>query len=304
MEKLLMKKKLLCVDIGGTRIKFSVLPSHAKISDTKISKLYHLRTLGWLNDSFSELFSKDHWSSVISKTKNDEYSSIALCINGPVKDGRYFQRDDLVSQGVPKDLKAKIERVSHLPIEIVKDADAWAVGIDRYMDMSKMNVEYPVLVLAFGTGAGASLIKKKKEVMSIEISKTPCKFKNLSASSGNIVNESWKVHNRIGSHFFDWISNEKKQWSYKSIRNEYTKRVIGFIRDLQKILISENHHFKTVILCGGNSEYVSTRQCKNENISENIISFWEKNIDINPDFIPLLGLSHLDEETVIIKSPW
>jgi ROK family len=296
-------KSILCVDVGGTRIKYAVLPQKSKLENISSSKLFNLRTLGWLNDSFSNLFSKHHWASVISKNSISNYTDIAVSVPGPISEGKYFKRNDLIDRGMPKNLKESIQKSSDMPVTLIKDADAWAIGVAKYLKLKKSDVNFPILVLAFGTGVGASIIKSPSEFYSIEISKAPCKFIHLSNKSGNSVDQSWKVHNRIGNHFFEWVSKDRPNWSYDKIRSEFTKRVSAFILDMRNILPGDLNKFETVVLGGGNSEYVSVTEVKNDS-GKNVITFWNRHLEINPDFIPLLGLSHIQSNINIHKSPW
>jgi hypothetical protein len=295
---------ILCVDIGGTRIKYTELPPNSKLDDIKNVRPYTLRSLGWLNGNFPQLFSKDHWAGIFSNKNNFKAKEIAVCVPGPVSNGKYFMRHDLIGRGMPKNLKETIERFSNLHVTgLIKDADAWAIGVEKYLKATHTEVDYPILSLTFGTGVGVSIIKSPSEYHSIEISSAPCEFHHLSDKSGSNVEVSWKVHHRIGAQFFDWVAGERTEWSYDHIRKEFSKRINAFILDLVKLLPKELRGFKTIILTGGNSEYVSVRSLK-ESSGKKVITFWSRKLDVNPDVIPLLGLSHFNSNITINKSPW
>lgn len=298
-----MGKLILCVDIGGTRIKYSVLPQKPNLKDIGSAKLFDLRTLGWLNKSFSNLFSNNHWASITSNKNISNYTDLAVCVPGPISEGKYFERNDLIDCGIPKNLKVSIQNSLNIPVTLIKDADAWAIGVEKYFKLTKKDINFPAIVLVFGTGIGVSIIKSSNEIYSIEISKAPCEFNHLSYKASHPIDQSWTVHNIIGNRYFEWISQDNQNWSYDKIRVEFTSRINAFILDLKKILPNNINEFETIVLGGGNSEYVSVKKLENDT-GKNVITLCKKHLPINPDFIPLLGLSQVQRNIMIQKSSW
>ncbi len=290
----------LCVDIGGTRIKYAVLTNNADLIKLK---LYHKRTLGWLNQSFSDLFSKNHWAGILKEIEFDSFNEIAVCVPGPIPDGSNFERYDLIKRGMPQDLKTFIEKTSGKPAILIKDADAWALGIENFMSLSNENLVYPILTIVMGTGVGISYIKDPGKINSLEIVNAPPRLSNLSNAAGKNINESWHVHRILGDYFFHWVSENRNWWSYDKIRHEYTHRAIAFIKDLQTILPENLKTFNTIIAGGGNSEFLSVRTLQ-EKLNKKVIVFSSQAISVNPDIIPLLGLNRYNTDFHINRSPW
>lgn len=82
--------KALCVDIGGTRIKASVLPERLPHAALKKQHLYLAETLGWLNQSLPELLSTDNPLSLVNQSVlADDYDDIGICVPGPVKNSGF-----------------------------------------------------------------------------------------------------------------------------------------------------------------------------------------------------------------------
>jgi len=282
-------KKVLCVDIGGTRIKTSVLPKSLCFEMLKSRPVFVMRTLGWLNRSLPELLSPENWASIVNqKGIEDDFTEIAICVPGPVRNGE-FLRNDLE---VPKDLGHQFSRFTDKGITLVKDADAWMIGATAYSDLANEEIPYPALGLTFGTGVGLSAARDSRRFVSLEISGWAKQFHALETASGHPIEESWQVHRIVGNPFLEWVASEKRHWSYLRIRDEFSKRVAALINDIVPGLRLRIGKIKTVVIGGGNSEFVSLRMLRGETRCK-IKSFWSRRISISPDLVPLIGLHKL-----------
>lgn len=299
----MIKNKVLCVDIGGTRIKYALLNTKSKLKDIKNSEIYNTRTLGWLNNTLPELFSTNHWANILSKFKHSTFSEIAVCFPSPIRKGKYFGRNDLIKLGVPEQLSDAIKDSSGKKTKLINDADAWGIGIDKYFINKNYKFEYPILTITLGTGVGVSLMESPNKIYSIELSAASTKFRNLSKSCGKNVNSGGKVHEILGKEFFNWIEKEQMKFSYNIIRDEFSKRVSALILDLKDKMSYELNHIGVIAIGGGRAEYASSSQIEKV-IHQKPYSLIDRIINVNPDFIPLLGLSNLQKETNIVDYNW
>lgn len=280
---------MLCIDIGASRIKAAVLPKELAADELTEVPMITMRTLGWLNQSMPEIISVENWASIVNqKVLSDQYSEIAICVPGPVRDGE-FDRPDL---DVPKNLLRKFKSFTDKPVRLVKDADAWTAGAVAYSRLRGDSLELPAIALAFGTGVGFSVACDSDRIMSVEISQWPWGFFSLEQASGHAVNESWIVHNILGNGFFEWVARNKRHWTYERIRSEFSQRVAALIADTAPHISDHVGRVKTVIIGGGNSEFVSLRSLQ-EQCNLKVKSFWCRRISVNPDIIPLIGLHRL-----------
>ncbi|MHC4129269.1 MAG: hypothetical protein ACYS15_18885 [Planctomycetota bacterium] len=302
--------KILCVDIGGTRIKAAVLPPEASHRDAQGAQLVMVPTLGWLNDSLPRLLTPENVSAILQRGPVEpEYDAIRVAVPGPVTEGRYFERQDLWAQGVPRHLKGAFEKHSDpLSVWLLNDADAWAVGIVRSPELFQTPLEYPSLALTLGTGVGISVASSPSEIVSLEVAASPSiTWDRLTATAGPTIHDSCQVHQILGREFFEWVAGQKKRWSAERIRQEFTKRVIAFVLDARDSLyegLGEDFGaFKSLVVGGGNAEHVSLRDLKRET-AHDVRVLARSALLVVPEVIPLLGLSHCQTRVAITKGPW
>lgn len=290
----------LCVDIGGTRIKAVVLPDNPTLEDLQNAPTIVVRTLGWLNSSIVELFRPENWRGLANHfyKNNVHYGSIHLCLPGPVSEGRFFEREDLI-HGPPKipcDLGRAIKDVASCPVFLAKDADAWSMGFIRYMHLLDDSFVYPVLLYAFGTGFGVSAATGPSSIHSIEVSKLSLAWKYTSEASNKTIQNPWDVHSILGKEFFEWVGSAHNDWDYETIRSEFTKRVKAATHDLKPFVEQRIGDLRTVVLAGGNAEFVSVRALK-DTFAVRVIDLTDRHSRINPDLIALLGIASMNHDT-------
>lgn len=283
------RSTVLCIDIGATRAKAAIIKTHPTLAELNPSKVYVQRTLGWLNETLPQIVS-GHWAS-LTRRISETFDCVAIAVPGPIINGQ-FMRDDLK---VPKNLKREFEH--QLPptceVRIVNDAEAWLRGSIQYLSLSTQEIVFPCMSLALGTGVGLARAVSVTGVEPIEISSLPNQFSNLANAAGRDIDSTWKVHGILGKGFFEWAEREhKSDWSYDKVRGEFTKRVLGFLRDVQSLPPYQNQIIKTYIFGGGNAEYVQKDTLERKEIGK-IITLNNYTLTLNPDLISLLGLVSL-----------
>jgi hypothetical protein len=287
-------KHTLCIDIGGTRIKSAVLPENPTFEQVRDAPSMVVRTLGWLNHSLPKLIDPGHWPSLATHYQNQgiHYDAVAMSVPGVIDGEGRFKRPDLVHgpAKVPERLLEALRKSAGCPVTVVKDADAWMMGFQAYAKARGIKVEYPALLMAFGTGFGISAASSADSVASIEAGERPAhSWKRLAADSRFNITEGWHVHEIIGRPFFEYVEESHKEWDHLKIREEYTKRVNAALDDiLPWIEGSMGHPVRTYVLAGGNAEYVSVRTLSEG--GRNVISLTDRMSSLTPDLITVLGV--------------
>ncbi len=283
-------RSALCIDIGGTRIKAAILSECIDLETLKVHSPCVIRTLGWLNHSLPEIISPNNWASVVrQESLADPCTEIAIDVPGPVDNGR-FLRSDL---SVPVDLRDAFGKYAHdKRITLVKDADAWIVGATAYLDLVEDAVEYPALALIFGTAIGFAGARNRNTFDSYEISRWASRFPCLAVAANRSIGKQSDVHMILGKDFFEWVDRKNKGWTFEHIRDEFTKRVVALVKDLTPGLAQSIIRPRTLIIGGGNAEFVSARTLE-DRTGVTVKSLCSRRIRVNPDLIPLLGLNKL-----------
>lgn len=277
-------KKVLCIDVGGTRIKAAVLPERLTDSVLARQPICVLGTLGWLNGSLPELLSPDNPFSLVNQPGlAADYNAVAIGVPGPVVDGR-FLRTDL---GVPEELGREFERFTDKPVRVVKDADAWTIGAATWTLRSDQEIAYPALGLTLGTGVGMSLAQGPDDFRSLEVSAMAVHFAETERASGYAIDQNWKVHHVLGNPFFEWVRADKRHWTRRRVRQEYSKRVVAFVRDLRSCL-----PLRSVLLGGGNAVFVSADTVQT-GTDLDTKSFSDAGNNVRADLLSLIGLHRL-----------
>lgn len=302
--------EVLCVDVGGTRIKLGVLPLEASRKDVLGARVVVLPSLGWLNDSLPRLLSTENVSTLLRREHVEpEYGEIRVSVPGPVTEGRFFERPDLWARGVPRDLEREFEvHCAPLAVSLVKDADAWTAGAIRCAQLLEMPLEFPSIALTLGTGVGICVAASPSELLSLEIAASPPGvWDRLTTAAGRSIRESWEVHQLLGHEFFAWVAAEKGRWSVERIRHEFTKRVSAFVLDaregLAECLSGGPEAFKSLVVGGGNAGYLSVGDLERET-GHGVQLLARPEFTGFPEVLPLLGLTHYRDHVAITEGRW
>lgn len=284
-----MTRRILSIDIGGTRIKASVIITPLSIERLKNTKVYAFRNIGWLNEHLPRIVDPDHWASITNHTfKLDSIDAIAI-------DGPWRVSNNMIKGyypevfKIPYDLKDKLEKYSGKNVICNQnDATAWLKGMIQYLTLTNSAVPFPVLCLVFGTGIGSAYAKSLREINGFEVSELSV-FQQLRTIEH--FNNNWEVHriftDREQSSFFRKVRDDdnRRSWDYDRVREKYTKRVVALIQDIKS---EKSLKPQTVFIGGGFSEYISQRMItKDLGIDAKV--FRSLDLGINPDLLPLLG---------------
>ena len=288
-------KTILCIDIGGTRIKGAVLPRTLELSKLDKIPRVAIRTLGWLNESLPEIVSDRNWASLVKRLPDaGSYDEIAIAVPGPVRNGRFFRQD----LSVPKELRKAFQERTDKRVHLYKDADAWAVGAVSLQAVQGSAVDFPALVLAFGTGVGCAVACGPEQFLSQELSGWSHGFPKLAIASKHPVSPAYQVHQILGKPFFEWVGRSHRRWTYDIIRKEFSQRVAALVQDLTGPLAGRVvcgqpiGSLRTLIVGGGNAEFVSQRMVASRTGLE-VKPLSGPALKFDPDLVPLVGLHRL-----------
>jgi hypothetical protein len=288
-----MVRKIMCVDVGGTRIKAAVLPEQLDTAILSQQPVFVMRSLGWLNEHMPKLLSSEYPASLVGHPQlARDFSEVAVAVPGPVEDGR-FRRDDL---NVPRELQRAFSDQVGTSVTLVKDADAWIVGCDVLCKLLGRPMSHPAIAVVLGTGVGLSASPLEGGFLTLEIGAWTDPFPELERVSGRAVSRDrpWEVHDIIGQVFFDWVASRNSSWDHERIKWEFSKRVVAFLKDVMPIVSAKLGAPRTIMIGGGNEEYVALQHIRDA-FSIDVLSSSDLcgSAGINPDLVPLLGLRQL-----------
>lgn len=283
-------KNVLCIDVGGTRIKAAILRDNIDLQSLKNTKVEVIRSLGWLNSSLPQIISKQHPSSIFQKNNSlNQYDCVSLSVPVKVIDNGAEIRGYYVEKyGVPKDLKKAFGDECNCEVAVKNDSVCWLSGALNYSRLCSMKIEFPCLFIALGTGVGIAFSEQMHTVRGFDLSSLDIHFLYLSNISKQLIDKGWKVHACLGGKYFYWVQSEHREWTYLKIQEDYTKRIIAFLKDIKEKKAISFENVKTIFIGGGNAEYINYAILQ-EKVHKNINMFTACNLQINPDLIPLLG---------------
>lgn len=285
------RAKRLCIDIGATRLKCAVLPRPTNWEDLSGLQTDAMRILGWLNRSMEDLLNPRNGVALNHARRQlpaCDSIAIGLCTE---LDASGKISGHLRGRGVPADLKERFERQTGKRVILINDAEAWLRGALTYCELNPSKPGGSVagkrsLALIFGTAVGWASGKDPKCVVPEEFN-PGFKATHLSKAAGTNV-DGWAVHRILGKPFFDWVARDKPDWSYPTIRKEFTRRVIALHKDIESLRGRPD----TLFIGGGNAEYVSIREVE-KSLGVPVIVLREPELEIPPDLVPLLGLASI-----------
>jgi ROK family len=284
--------KTLCVDIGGTRVKYTIIDSENNRDQLKESIAYSIPTLGWLNHSLPELFNARNKLSIVHQYHDKEgFDRVAIGFPGGISpEGELTDRDDLVNgtPKVPREIRAKIQNHVKKPVLLINDANAWIRGIKYLL---QANTSFVAIIL--GTGIGVGMMQCMNEMPElIDVNQLPWEGSGLEKIVGKGIKQSWEVHGILGRGFFPWVEKHHKDWTSSHIKKEYTIRVAAFLNDILQSSSFIRNFPERVFFGGGSAEWLDSELLNKETGSNIEVLSRTNGLTFNPDLIPLIGLGH------------
>lgn len=283
-------KRVLGVDIGGTRITASILTNPIDLAQIKAAKVTSVSSVGWLNSSLPRLLAPDEWAGLRSADVGlAPFDRAAIAMPGESVGGLW--RCWMNAQGVPADMVGAFTDAARMRVGVCNDGQAWARGAALYRDLLGQPCRLPAAVLTFGTGIGLGVVRPSGRAVGLEISELSNDFINTSRVAGLKVNPAWRVHHVCGRQFFDWLSAERPSWSYHDVREHFTARVAAVLLDIEAGLsAAAGGRVWTLYIAGGNASWVSIRGLR-ANLGGNVQveALTDAKLGFSAGLLPILG---------------
>lgn len=272
--------EILCVDIGGTRIKAAVL--HPEISLEELQSIFvaTFDSKEYLNEHISDLFNPflDH---SLPQRLSIPYHQISFGITGPILEGSLYITEKMK---IPLHLKKACEKASGCAVFVENDGIIWARGVHYWQSLIKEDLSFPCLCVTLGTAVGMSILYSPEEAINVEYA-----FLNIPFQRIKQLTKTQTGH-PLGRDFFHWIEKEHIE-DEKIIQKIYTTRIIAFLKDLEDFFAKKHMQFNTIAIGGGNSRYALPMYIQAEFDQKiNVLnpSYFMK-FKVSPDIISLLG---------------
>jgi predicted NBD/HSP70 family sugar kinase len=283
--------RTLCVDIGGTRIKWAVLRTPLTLDQLQGATVETMRSLGWLNAGLADLLGSESHSGISAAQSHLPHcEAVCVAICSKIEESGELGGQLVQRFGVPKDLAARMEQTCHKPVRLFNDGVSWAAGALHHARLAGADVALPALAITLGTGVGIAMILGDGAIRPYEMA-APLRGQRMAEAAGwEALRHPWDVHQILGRPFFDWVAAARSHWSYTTVRRQFSARVAALILDLE----AEVSPPATVIVGGGNAEYVSVRELGSKT-GLAILPCRRPELQIDPDLISLIGCLSLQE---------
>jgi hypothetical protein len=283
---------VLCVDIGGTRIKAAILHPDITLEELQGISTLAFESKEWLNEDISRLFSPDTPGNLYEKI-GVKYDEVSIGVRGPVKDGAYCV---VPKEHLPREMKQKCQEAAKCPVFLECDTGIWARGALYWQSLIKQNISFPCLGITLGTGIGVVLISAPDDIINIEISVIDSPFERLCKLTKNqpLKQEYGRPapHDAIGMPFFLWSQKERPFFKPQLVQTEYNARILAFIKDMQAYLTDKlGIEISSIMMGGGNSRLIIPQDLESE-LNKRIVLLSPDNIakyGVSFDIISLLG---------------
>lgn len=270
--------KVICVDVGGTRIKIAKIPADASEAVACFPRLKIQADL-WDASRDSKRLANiiaDRIRPLI--TEGPPVARTIISLPGGVSaDGKRYTgwlKHHGVGDGFLPQL-ANLSGVSPSSICMVHDSYVWANGAGTWCRLERHGIRGAIGVLAIGTGVAFGIVTPAhlavRELMSANYN-----FRELLRHAGS-TNQN--VHDHIGRMYFDWRSTQG--WPHDRELSDQTKRLRLLLDELGR-----KHDFDRILIGGGYAEqYVAGASAfpKVEWLVRSRLPF-------DPNFIPMLGM--------------
>lgn len=252
----LVELPILCVEVGGTRIKVALLPKEASLEKLKRIQAQAFPTADWLSAKLPTLFNSLAAGNPLSPYLKSIFSQVSLSVSGPVFD--YSLRIPRTRE-IPVELKKACEKESHCGVTVDNDAVVWAKGYLAYAKIQKLQPKFPCFATTLGTGVGGALLLDEHTVYGIEVSHIGCDFPRMKPLQGEQPFERWSPHGMLGRRFFNWIFKEQSFTDEEMAPHStmYNARFQALVEDVAETV---NRIFSVKIVSllvgGGNSRFI------------------------------------------------
>jgi hypothetical protein len=305
LEAMEAQEMILCVEIGNTRIKASILPNY----DLTLEDLRKLNTIAfpskpWLKQNVDQLFNKSS-QTPLSELLSTNPVVISLSIFGPIYDKRIHGCG--IRNGLFENLQEVIQQQVSCPIQIESDAVSWAVGAIEYLGLQSQTIDFPCVAITFGTYIGVALIENPHKISALEIWAMSPAYDRLTPFAQSYNLQDFPVAILLKKHI-DTVSGgeafiEEKMKTYRPEFNQHVQAFIDDISEHLQMIFPCLPKIKSVLVGGGYSRFINTLNCSNRTSfilsPHNLIAQ-----GIAPDIIQLLGCQKMCREDAILTQTY
>jgi hypothetical protein len=291
----LFELPILCVEVGGTRIKFGALPKTLTFEKLQTLQTKVFSSEGWVGPKLPSLFRQSPESPLVQYLEMP-HSKISLSVTGPV----FHHRTHLwpTRRGIPRNLSEVCEKEAGCEVVIDNDSTSWAKGCLAYLKLKNVQPKFPCLGITIGTGVGGVLIRDENSVCGIEIDSIDCGFSRLKALVHDQPMEKWSPHRTVGKKFFELLFNGQSflDEQMKPHLAKYNERFYALVHDIREVLEKTFAlQFAELFVGGGFSRFIEVSKALSLPTTIFNPQFLEKE-SLSPDIIQLLGCHNTCQE--------
>jgi hypothetical protein len=305
LEAMESQEMILCVEVGNTRIKASILPNYdLTLEDLRKLNTIHFPSKPWLKQNIDQLFNKSS-QTPLCELLNTNSLAISLSIFGPIYDKRTHGCG--IRNGLFENLHECLQQQVSCPIQIESDAVSWAIGALRYLQLQGRIVHFPCIAITFGTYIGVAIAENPYKISAIEIWAMSPAYTKLQPFAQVYNLQECPVAVLLKKHI-DTISGGElgTEEKMKTYRSEFNLHVQAFVNDIsehmQKVFPSLPK-IQSVLIGGGYSRFIDLLD--NNSVTNFILSPQVLSAQgIDSDIIQLLGCQRLFREEDILTQTY
>jgi hypothetical protein len=282
---------ILTVDIGGTRFKYALLPSKPTLADLQNSSIHV--TSSKIDEKLPLILDVQNPDGIVSRFKQRDFQRVSVSLPGPVAENNTQFLYHVPT--VPRDMKHQFQQAVHKPVVIENDSVNWLRGVIRlteiietekeYPKLVDRQIQYPCLLVAFGTGIAVSIANSEKDCKEFHLSSERVKYTQFESAIKRDVPKSTWIHGLVTAHF-DRIE-EKDKDAQIIARNA----INAFLQDLIQHLNESGQKINTLYVTGGHARHLTTNDVNSEKLGQ-IAILNEENLKVYkfaPELVSLLG---------------
>lgn len=299
--KLAPKGTILCIEVGHTRFKATLISYPTTVKELKATKTIAGLSAPWLQNNFSSLFARSI-QSPLSELFAREPNGVSLSLFGPISN---HMQNVFWHGKFPENLKLSLENATSRPVMIDGDAVSWAIGAMEYLKSESSEMTFPCLAVTLGTGYGIALINGVGEVRAIEFWAMNVFYKRLSQflTDPNLRTPG----HMLSKYFLDGIAGgeeflDQKMESYRSTFNEHFQAFVSDACEEIEAKLELSKPISCVLVGGGHSRFIDTAEGdrKMEVLSPQRLT----ESGFSPDIIQLLGTLRSCQTPTILTSTY
>lgn len=269
---------VLCVDMGGTRVKSATMPDELIYDDLKNITVQITPSGDWLSERLPLFFASE---------ESQKYDRISFAVKGPVYQQQYYLYKP---RKIPFHLADEIERVSGLPCIAETNAITLTYGAFKLLELKEERVDFPALVITLGTGVGIVFAKDKDHLVGYEFYNMPDfvydEYERVFTELFGKPPLPWKEMGPLGTRMQETYFKDLSESEYVTA---YRRLFRALLVDIQNYFSGE---VKTVVVGKGHSRYLEPEDVSGYLLSPQFL----ENESLSSELLSVLGTWALDHD--------